>query len=36
MSRNFNKIFKKVVVELRRNKKEFLHKILGKLWVELK
>ncbi len=36
MSRDFSKIKKKMVEELRQNKKEFLHKILGKLWDELK
>ncbi len=36
MWRNFSKIKKNVFVELYRNKKEFLHKILGKLWCELK
>ncbi len=35
MSRDFSKI-KKVVAELSRNEKEFLHKILGYLWGELK
>ncbi len=36
MSRDFSKIKKKVVVELCQSKKAFLHKILGKLWGELK
>ncbi len=35
-SRDFSKIKKRVAVELCRNKKEFLHKIVEKLWGELK
>ncbi len=36
MSQDFSKMKKEMIVELRRNKKEFLHKMLGKLWDELK
>ncbi len=36
MLRDFSKIEETVVVELCQNKKEFLHKISGKLWGELK
>ncbi len=36
MSRDVSKIKKRMVVELYRNKKEFLNKILGKWWDELK
>ncbi len=36
MSPDFSKIKKEVVMQLCQIKKEFLNKILGKLWNELK